>query len=298
MKLLFIYFIIYQQSGVIMTIYEQIQKTIDYLEKNLSSQLTCEHIADEANMSVRSFYNYFWVISGYSYKQYVIKRRLTKALDLLQKKNLQIVDVAFESGYETHESFSRAFKNEFGVSPVDFRRRPQNFKGVSKLKIIKEMYMGVIVKSLSEMRVATFEGFAPEPEHKAKKIMEEWLNQKDLKNKPHRIFGHNIDLNGNINHNPENVGYKFFVTISDELNLREINVETEVIKGGKFVVTGIEGNIDSDPDNRWITEGWEKLHKMIEHKGYRIKDNCRWFEEELEPSNPGNLRLDLYLEIE
>jgi len=281
-----------------MTIYEQIQKTIDYIEDNLSSKLKSEDVAEEANMSVRSFYNYFWALTGFSYKQYVIKRRLTKALDFLQKEYLQVVDVAFESGYETHESFSRAFKNEFGVSPVDFRKRPQNFEGVKNMKIIKEMYMGVIVKSLPEMRIVAFEAFAPEPELKGKEQMEKWLNKRDLKNKPHRIFGHNIDLDGNLDDNPENVGYKFLVTITDELDLSKDNVKTEVIKAGKFVVTGIEGNIDSDPSDKWITEGWQKLQEMIKHKGYRIKDNCRWFEEELEPSKPGNLRLDLYLEIE
>ena len=280
-----------------MTIYEQIQRTIDYLEDNLSSQLTCEDVADEANMSVRSFYNYFWAITGFSYKQYVIKRRLTRALDLIGKNNLQIVDVAFESGYETHESFSRAFKKEFGVSPVDFRKRPQNFNGVKKLSIIEEMCMGVIVKSLPQLRVAVFEGFAPEPEDKAKRQMEEWLNKSDMINKPHRIFGHNINPDGNIAHEPENVGYKFLVTIPDESDETGNSIKTEVLTAGKFVVTGIEGNFESDLSGKWITDGWQKLQEMIKHKGYRVKSE-RWFEEELEPSIPGNLRLDLYMEIE
>ncbi|MGL1891628.1 MAG: AraC family transcriptional regulator [Spirochaetaceae bacterium] len=281
-----------------MTIYEQIQKIIDYLEDNLSSQLTCEEVADEANMSVRSLYNYFWAISGFSYKQYVIKRRLTKSLDSLQNQNLLIVDVAFESGYETHESFSRAFKNEFGVSPVDFRKKPQIFKGVKKLEIINEMHMGVVVKSLKEMKVVAFEGFAPEPEEKAKEKMVEWLNKRDLHNKPHRIFGFNIDLDGKAFNEPENEGYKFLVTISDELDLTKDNIKTEVINAGNFVVTGIEGNFEVDPTGKWITEGWQKLKNMIKHKGYKIKHPGRWFEEELEPSKQGNLRLDLYLEIE
>jgi hypothetical protein len=38
--------------------------------------------------------------------------------------------------------------------------------------------------------------------------------------------------------------------------------------------------------------------KMIDEKGYKVKRRGRCFEEELEPSKPGNLRLDLYLEIE
>ena len=60
----------YQQQGVVMTIYEQIQKNIDYLEENLSSQVSCDDAAEVAGMSVRSFYNYFWMITGFSYKQH------------------------------------------------------------------------------------------------------------------------------------------------------------------------------------------------------------------------------------
>ena len=45
-------------------------------------------------------------------------------------------------------------------------------------------------------------------------------------------------------------------------------------------------------------EGWGRLNKMIKQSNYIIKKSIRWFEEELEPLIPGNLRLDLYLEIE
>lgn len=281
-----------------LTIYEQIQKTINFIEDNLSNRLRSEDVAGEANMSVRSFYNYFWAISGYNFKQYVIKRRLAESLTLLKSDLLQVVDVAFESGYESHESFTRAFKNEFGVTPVDYKKKPCNFTGVSKLKLVNEMYMGVIVKKLHNMKALAFEGFAPDPEEKARKQMDEWFESKDLNNLHRRIFGHNIDLEGNLDNNPDNVGYKFLVTVSDNLILSNDSVKTDIIKAGKFVVTGIEGSLHSDANGKWITEGWQKLHTMIEKKGYKVKSPCRWFEEELEPSKQGNLRLDLYLEIE
>ncbi len=44
--------------------------------------------------------------------------------------------------------------------------------------------------------------------------------------------------------------------------------------------------------------GWKGLSDMIKEKGYKTKSDPRWFEEELEPQVPGNLRLDLYIEIE
>ncbi len=280
-----------------MTVYEQIQKSIDYIERNLTRKLTCGTAAREADMSVRSFYNYFWAVAGVTYKEYVKKRRMAKALAEIRKGEDKIIDVALDSGYQSHEAFSRAFKTEFGVSPIRFRHGWQDLKGLEKITIIKEMYMGVIVKELQDMEVACFDGFAPEPEHKAFQKMEEWKTRQKSFAKPYRIFGYNIDRKGELAHDPDNEGYRVMVTI-DPNRPRDEATEYRTIKAGRFVVTGIEGNFETDPAGKWITAGWQKLNTMISDKGYKIKCPARYFEEQLEPSKPGNLRLDLYLEIE
>ena len=64
-----------------MTIYEQIQNAVDYIEKNLFERQSSDEIADSIIYS-RSFYNYF-SITGYTYKEYVIKRRLTEAAKII-----------------------------------------------------------------------------------------------------------------------------------------------------------------------------------------------------------------------
>ena len=281
-----------------MTIYEQIQKSVDYIEENLFTKLTSEQVAQSVYMSLRSFYNYFWAITGYSYKEYVIKRRLTEAMKILLSSEEKVLTIALEIGYESHEAFSRAFKNEFGISPFRFRKRRQSMGGLEKINLIKEMYMGVIIKKLPRMRVASFKGFAPDPEIKADKKMRNWLKEKQIEDKANRVFGHNIDKQGNLSYDPVNIGYKVMVTIDDDMIIEKEEVDVETIEPGEFVVTGIEGNFESDPQGKWIMEGWQRLNEMIKQKGYKVKSPARWFEEVLEPSKPGNLRLDLYLEIE
>lgn len=144
------------------------------------------------------------------------------------------------------------------------------------------------------MKVVSFEGFAPEPENKAKEKMKNWIKTTHF-DKPYRIFGHNIDLEGKLSNNPQNAGYKFMITVDNDYEA-DTTAKTGVIEGGKFIVTGVEGNIETD--GRWITEGWNRLNKMIANGNYKVKKTPRWFEEELVPSKQGNLRLDLYLEIE
>ena len=289
-----------------MTVYEQIQNAIDYIESNLFKQLTCDEVAKNANMSLRSFYNYFWAISGYRYKEYVKKRRLSEALLQLQVTEDKIIKIALQIGYESHEAFSRAFSNEFGLSPIRFRNSRQNLKRIEKIKIIEEMYMGIIVKEIPEMKMVSYIGFSPEPENKASTRIQQWANKNgygelfgDEKIIPYRSFGHDTDENGKgycNNGNIHNYGYKVMINVDDDVKRIDEDLNMEIFHQGKFVVTGVEGDILKG--GHFIGEGWRKLKQMVKEKGYKIKCNGRWLEEKLEPSIPNLLRLDLYIEIE
>jgi AraC family transcriptional regulator len=102
-------------------------------------------VAAQAYMSLRSFYNYFWAITGFTYKEYLVKRRLASCLAAIVDGSEKIVDIALRSGYGSHEAFSRAFKKEFGLTPIRFRECRPALAGLGKIELIKEMYMGVIV---------------------------------------------------------------------------------------------------------------------------------------------------------
>ena len=77
----------------------------------------------------------------------------------------------------------------------------------------------------------------------------------------------------------------------------EDGVRSGIIEAGLFIVTGIEGSFEEDPTGSWITEGWCRLQEMSKRNGLEIHPSCRWFEEWLEPIEPGRTRFDLYLEI-
>jgi len=279
-----------------MTIYEQIQRAVDFIEQNLGLRLVQEDAAREAGMSSRSFQGYFWAVTGFSFREYVIKRRLELALNDLGSTKKQVLEIALEVGYQSHEAFTRAFQREFGVSPQTFRLGRPGLKGLGALKLYKEQYMGVIIKELPDLNVVCFDGFGPEPESQAKALWQEWTRLHPAGNRPRRAFGHNIDAGGHQASGPQHDGYRFLVTV--EGSEATGGVKTCLVPGGRFVVTGIEGNFQADTEGRWITQGWARMNALVKEKAYRVKPAGRWFEEELEPSTPGNLRLDLYLEIE
>lgn len=288
-----------------MTIYEQIQNAVDYIENHLDEQVRQADVARAAAMSCRSLQKYFWMITGCSYSSYMVQRRMDSAAEMLVSSEMQILEIALAAGYQTHESFTRAFRNAYNVSPHEFRKNHDmiHLSRLKRISLFKEMYMGVIIKELPELLTVSFTGYAPDPEYKAKRKLEQWLAANPGTGKPRRIFGHNIDAQGNPEKNPDNSGYKFYVTLTspaDSANQTEpaVHGETERISAGIFAVTGIEGSLSEDPQGNFIRQGWERMSRMIREKGYRLAENARWFEEELEPSVPGNLRMDLYVELD
>lgn len=156
------------------------------------------------------------------------------------------------------------------------------------------MPMTPLIIELPESRAVCFEGFSPDSETKAFNKMSDWLNKNKFENH-YRIFGHNIDTLGNLSYDPQNAGYKILLVI-DDFNFDLIDVKTEIIKPGRFLVTRTEGEIKNV--GQWLMEGWGKVNKSIQDGNLKTKSSPRWFEEHIKTPNPDYVIVDLYLELE
>lgn len=279
-----------------MTIYEQLQRAVDLVEADLSADVPAATAARTAGMSLRSLHRYFPSLTGYRFGEYVRRRRLTEAADTLRNADASILSIAIDFGYDSHEAFGRAFKDEFGIPPREFRNSRTPALRVRAIDLVGEIHMGVLTKSLPEMTVAVFDGFKPDPEWTAIGKMEAWLKRHGDDIGPHRVFGHNIDEEGNLAFTPDNVGYLVMVTVPDSAEYDD-DTRLDTIEAGTFVVTGIEGSFEDDPTGSWITDGWQRLNEMVRRNELEVNPSHRWFEETLEPVEPGNTRFDLYLEL-
>jgi AraC-like DNA-binding protein len=281
----------------VLTIYEQIQLSVDAAEQNLGEQLSPERAAEAARMSLRSFQQYFPALTGYRFAEYVRKRRLSESVLDLTGTDATILEVAVRYGYESHEAFTRAFKKEFGFPPSRVRQHEIPVARTRRINLIGEVNMGVLTKELPEMTVICFDGFKPDPELKAQGKLNAWMRRHPDKVGAHRVFGHNIDSEGKLAHNPDNVGYRVMLTVPQADPAIADDGRYLTIEPGTFVVTGIEGSFEEDPTGSWITEGWKRLEEMMRRNSLHLHPSCRWYEEELEPVEPGNVRMDLYAEI-
>lgn len=155
-----------------------IQKAIDYIETHLKKELKIEDIAKEAYSSVFHFQRVFSILCGFTVADYIRNRRLANAAIDLLDENTKVIDIAYEYGYDTPESFTRAFKNFHGVNPTDIKKGA-NFKTFSKLsvKLIIDggAKMEYRIEKLPEIKVLSKRKVINKPEDaKPKDITDFW----------------------------------------------------------------------------------------------------------------------------
>jgi len=101
---------------------ERVQCAIDFIELHLKDELDIHEIAYRVGYSASHFQRLFQALLGQSVADYIRRRRLTEALQQITHGDVRILDVALDYQFESQESFTRAFKACFGITPGECRR--------------------------------------------------------------------------------------------------------------------------------------------------------------------------------
>lgn len=99
-----------------------IQRALNYTEAHLTDEIDFEAVASEAYSSSFHFQRMFSLLVGYSLGDYIRQRRLSLAAEELMRTNEKNIDIALKYGYDTPESFSRAFTRFHAITPTQARR--------------------------------------------------------------------------------------------------------------------------------------------------------------------------------
>lgn len=91
-----------------------------YIHDNLSHNIKTKDIAAQVNLSESYFSIYFKNKTGINLRDYILKVKIDYAKQLIQQKQKNISEIADLIGYQDYRSFSRAFKNETGMSPTEY----------------------------------------------------------------------------------------------------------------------------------------------------------------------------------
>jgi AraC family transcriptional regulator len=116
---------------------DPVQRAIWFVEGHLTQDIGLDDVADVAGLSRHHMVRAFSQVTGRSVMRYVRARRLSEAARRLAGGAPDILTVALDAGYGSHEAFTRAFRDQFGVTPERVRERAC----VSSLQLVEPLML-------------------------------------------------------------------------------------------------------------------------------------------------------------
>ena len=114
---------------------ESIEEAIGYIESHLKDDLSVEDVASHVYMSSGYFQKAFSMLCGFTVSEYIRNRRLAEAGMELLSSDGKIIDIALMYGYDSHDSFTKAFSRFHGVTPSAVRRGGCTLKAFAPLRL-------------------------------------------------------------------------------------------------------------------------------------------------------------------
>ena len=121
---------------------KSMNNALAYIEEHLTEEIDYSKISKIAYCSEYHFKRMFSFLSGISLSEYIRRRRLTLAALDLKDKDLRIIDVAVKYGYNSADSFSRAFHSLHGILPSEARSENTQLKAYPRMTFILSIQGG------------------------------------------------------------------------------------------------------------------------------------------------------------
>ncbi len=109
-----------------------IQKAIDFIEEHLLEEIDYDMVAIQSFSSSYHFQRVFSILCGFTVGEYIRNRRLSLAGEELVKTQIKVIDIALKYGYESPDSFTKAFQKFHGITP-SAAKSGGNLKSFSRL---------------------------------------------------------------------------------------------------------------------------------------------------------------------
>ncbi|MCF8370457.1 MAG: AraC family transcriptional regulator [Bacteroidales bacterium] len=221
---------------------ERINKVLLYINEHLDEKLDLEQLASVSNFSIFHFHRIMRAHIHEPLASYISRLRLENAARLLKFSDDSITDIAFQIGYESAASFTKAFKKRFSIAPTEYRGS-EIIKGeyLSEEEFESNFSIQPKIKSIAHIKVIfirSMDDYNSESTGLAWKDLFLFAKEK-------KLFGWKTEMIG-IGHDDPNITetnlcrYDACITISKEVK-PEGRVGVQAIEGGKYAVFKYKG---------------------------------------------------------
>ncbi len=260
---------------------KRINSVLDFIENNLDADLSLEYLSRKAHYSSYHFHRVFLTVVNERLNEFINRKRLERiASILLVEPNSTLKDLAYKYGFNSDNSFSRAFKKYYGISPTKFKSEGKEIlsnigiepfsleKYICSIDNIKQwikMNTQITIKELPELKLASIShiGGFEKAGNMFQRLME-WGHQEgvlDSSNFKALIIYHD---NPNVTHTSK-VRFSTCVTIVKSIKadgeIREHKLKKGIYAVGHFEIKAEE-----------ISKAWKSMCIWVIENKYEFRD--------------------------
>jgi len=249
---------------------ESVFKAIIYIQNNIEENIDLSDISKEAGYSLHHFHRIFKQIIGESLKSYIRRIRLENAAFRLQIQNNSIIDIALDSGFYTHETFSKAFNKYFGELPSKYNNKVSLYNDSNITSIKKVYFKGRSCLFKRHTGVYSKSGTP----YEKNSLWHSILLQSDLKSKnvlDYELFGISHD-DPSIT-KEKNIRYDACIAVKNDESKDSLQ---QKLQEGSYIVAVHEGSFEALIQSyNYLIYSWLKKYNFImDHKNPPFEQFC------------------------
>ncbi len=252
---------------------EALSSSIDYIEKNITEELNISDIANHVNISAFYFQKGFSMLCGYTVGEYIRMRRLSLAGSELLSSNIKIIDLALKYGYDSPDSFTKAFIRFHGSTPTEVRKNGAHVKSFAPLRIKFSLDGGTVMEyRIEEKQAFKVMGISGMFSYEsANTDIPAFWDENYIRAKEKKVLG----MYG-VCFDEKMAGNQFKYMIADDLNeetAKKYGLEIYEIPAHKWAVFPCKGKMPMPLQelNRRIFSEWLPQNKYEIAEGYNIE---------------------------
>ncbi|WP_099205190.1 effector binding domain-containing protein [Scatolibacter rhodanostii] len=289
-----------------MNYYECIQTSVDYIENHIYEEIDLNQAADSAYMSLSNYYRLFFAIVGCSVKEYIRLRRIHLAAQDLNCDKDTILTLAVKYGFNSADSFSRAFKKATGFLPSTFKKQNRRYL-FEKVEIMDKYFETddlALLQQYPDIKVlrenepffaAAFRAESKSPEHDAFIGLKKWFDQNHVAEimPNYRVYGYDIPTTVKED---GTYGYEVVVTIPDDYDVVGEGITKKHFEGGLYAVTPTTVG--------GIVGAWKRFMSWLDLSRYEMGSHQCLEEHDVDSgfinrdmNHPENIKINLYMPV-
>lgn len=262
---------------------DKMNGAINYIENNLSSDISFEKISRIAGCSSFHFQRMFSFITDIPLSEYIRRRRMTLAAYELQNSDIKIIDLALKYGYNSPNSFTRAFQTMHGVTPSMARKTNIQLKAYPRISF-EITIQGNTAMNYRIVEADKFKLFGTSikvsfTQGKGYQDIEEFIRnswENGLRERIREAAGYGIEsidnnkLLGIALHRFHEYGtYRFMLTA--EYPAKGVGEEFEILNIPKATWAVFSTTCNEEEELDTITKIWKRLPEWFQSTGYELK---------------------------